>query len=211
VLRPTYPILSDRLALRPPTVADAPAIAAYKSSPDVTRWVPHGPLPVEAIAERAGRALTGLDDEGQSLNLLVHERGSGGLVGDVVLFWRSREHRAGELGYIFDPAFAGRGYATEAAREVLRLAFDKLGLHRVVGRIYAENLASARVLERLGMRREAHFLSNETLRGEWTDEIVYALLEHEWSGQRLGEVGEQIVDVLDADRQPDEIVGHLQR
>ncbi len=119
-----------------------------------------------------------------------HERSSGALVGDVVLFWRSREHRAGELGYIFDPAFAGRGYATEAAREVLRLAFDELGLHRVVGRIYAENLASARVLERLGMRREAHLVSNERLRGEWTDEVIYALLEHEWSGQRLREVGE---------------------
>ena len=63
---------------------------------------------------------------------------------------------------------------------MLRLGFDDFGLHRVIGRIDARNTASARVLERLGMRREAHFLQNEMIKGEWTDEVVFAMLEHEW-------------------------------
>jgi RimJ/RimL family protein N-acetyltransferase len=63
---------------------------------------------------------------------------------------------------------------------MLRLGFEELGLHRIMGRIDARNEPSARVLERLGMRREAHMLENEFVKGEWTDEVVYALLEHEW-------------------------------
>jgi RimJ/RimL family protein N-acetyltransferase len=181
--QPTYPIHTPRLALRPPVIGDAPAIAVYKSRPDVCRFIPHGPLSVEQIAERAARGRADLDDEGQAVNLLVHERSSGVLLGDVVLFWHSRVHRGGEIGYVFDPAHSGSGYATEAARALLAIAFEELELHRVVGRIDVRNTPSARVLERLGMRREAPFVSNEFMPGEWTDEVVYALLEDEW---RLG-------------------------
>jgi RimJ/RimL family protein N-acetyltransferase len=63
---------------------------------------------------------------------------------------------------------------------MLRLGFDELGLHRIVGRIDARNAASARLLDRLGMRREAHFAQNKILKGEWSDEVVYAILEDEW-------------------------------
>jgi RimJ/RimL family protein N-acetyltransferase len=69
------------------------------------------------------------------------------------------------------------------AGEVLRLAFEEFGRHRVIGRIDARNEASGRVVERLGMRREAHFVQNELLKGEWTDEVVYAVLDHEWQSR----------------------------
>ena len=63
---------------------------------------------------------------------------------------------------------------------MLRIGFEELGLHRIAGRLDARNEASARVLERLGMRREAHLVENEFVKGEWTDELVYAMLEQEW-------------------------------
>ena len=74
----------------------------------------------------------------------------------------------------------GQGYATEAARALLALAFESYGLHRVFGRLEARNVASARVLERIGMRREAHLVENEWIKGEWQSELVYALLAREW-------------------------------
>jgi RimJ/RimL family protein N-acetyltransferase len=103
------------------------------------------------------------------------------VVGDIILMWHSREHMAGEIGYVFDPVFAGNGYATEAARALLGLAFDQLRLHRVVARIDARNQASAAVLRRLGMRQEAYLVQNEWFKGEWTDEIDFAMLASEWS------------------------------
>ncbi len=128
-----------------------------------------------------GRACqTALGQESDRLNLAAVLAATGELVGDVSLIWRSSEHRQGEVGYIVDPAHGGNGYATEASRTLLRLGFEELALHRIVGRLDARNAPSARVLERLGMRREAHLLENEFVKGEWTDEVVYAMLEHEW-------------------------------
>jgi RimJ/RimL family protein N-acetyltransferase len=111
---------------------------------------------------------------------VVIERESGQLVGDVALHWVSAQHATGELGFIFDPAHQGRGYATEAARAFLAFGFEGMGFHRVIGRAEARNTASIRVLEKLGMRREAHFVENEWVKGEWQSELVYAMLEHEW-------------------------------
>jgi RimJ/RimL family protein N-acetyltransferase len=92
----------------------------------------------------------------------------------------SREHQQGEVGYVLHPDHQGHGFATEAATVMLRLGFEILGFHRIVGRLDARNEASARVLERLGMRREAHLRENEFIKGEWCDELVYAMLASEW-------------------------------
>jgi RimJ/RimL family protein N-acetyltransferase len=87
---------------------------------------------------------------------------------------------------VFQPRYQGRGLATEAAEVVLRLGFEGLGLHRVIGRCDALNVASARLMERLGMRREAHLVHNEIFKGSWGDELVYAMLEDEWRARVSG-------------------------
>ena len=80
------------------------------------------------------------------------------------------------------PQHQGHGYATEASAALVALAFETYDVHRVYGRLEARNLASARVLEKLGMRREAHLVENEWVKGEWQSELIYALLAHEWRG-----------------------------
>jgi RimJ/RimL family protein N-acetyltransferase len=144
-LSPRYPVLSERLSLRPLVAADTAALLAYRGRADVCRWVPFNPMGADDIAERlAGHwARVALDGEGQSLTLGVELTRTGELVGDVVLFFHSLVHRSGEIGYIFNPDYGGRGYATEAVRVLLRLAFDQLTLHRVIARIDARNTASA--------------------------------------------------------------------
>jgi RimJ/RimL family protein N-acetyltransferase len=102
-------------------------------------------------------------------------------VGEFVLFLRSVEHRGGEIGYIVHPDFQGRGLATEGARAMLQIGFETMGMHRIIARIDARNAGSARVLSRLGMRREALLLQNEWFKGEWGDEADYAMLESEWA------------------------------
>ncbi|ASW54644.1 GNAT family N-acetyltransferase [Plantactinospora sp. KBS50] len=182
MLIPDYPVRTDRLDLRPFEDGDLAALHAYLSRPDVARYLYQGPA--DDAASRAAlerkRQPTALRAAGDALNLAVVVRATGRLVGDVLLFWTNAEHRQGEIGYILHPDAGRQGYATEAARAMLRLGFDGLGLHRIVGRLDARNTASARVLERLGMRREAHLRENEYVKGEWTDEVVYALLAREW-------------------------------
>jgi RimJ/RimL family protein N-acetyltransferase len=182
-LAPEYPVRSPRLSLRPLSAADTTALLAYRSRADVCRYVPFTPMDTAIIAERLGTAWarTSLNGEGQNLTLGVEVTDTGELVGDVVLMWHSREHRGGEIGYVLNPDFSGHGYATEAVGRLLGLAFDDLGLHRVIARVDARNDASARLARRLGMRQEAYLVRNEWFKGEWTDELDFALLEEEWA------------------------------
>ncbi len=183
MLNPDYPIETPRLLLRPlDPVGDVEAVFAYQSRADVCRYVPYSPRTRAEVADRlaSGQLGSRIDAEGDVLGLAVVQRASGALIGDVMLFWRSAEHRTGEIGYVLNPDAQGHGYATEAAGALLALAFDGLGLHRVYARIDARNDASAGVLRRVGMRQEAHLRENEWFKGEWTDEIDFAILAAEW-------------------------------
>ncbi|TQM69229.1 RimJ/RimL family protein N-acetyltransferase [Actinomadura hallensis] len=187
MLRPAYPIETERLTLRPFSADDLEGLYAYQSLPEVARFLYWEPRTLEESRTflRQKMMASTIEKEGDWLVLAVVWRQTGDLMGEVNLQWRSREHRQGEIGYIFNPAFHGKGFATEAAEVVLRLGFEGLDLHRVVGRLDGRNTASARVLERLGMRREAHLRQNEMVKGEWTDEVIYAMLRHEWE-ERFG-------------------------
>jgi RimJ/RimL family protein N-acetyltransferase len=102
-----------------------------------------------------------------------------------MLFWRSREHRSGQIGYAINPAFAGQGFATEAARAALGLGFDELGLHRITAGIDERNESSVRLARRFGMRQEARFVDNEMLDGKWCTELIFAMLASEWKANPL--------------------------
>jgi RimJ/RimL family protein N-acetyltransferase len=187
MFEPAYPIRSERLLLRPFEPGDLDAIVAIHGDPEVVRYVPWDVRDraelADVLEQKAQR--TRLAAEGDGLNLAAVTAEGGDLVADMSLMWRSQVHRMGEVGYLLHPAFTGHGYATEAARALLRVGFEQVGLHRVIGRIDVRNGASARVLERLGMRREAHFVENEWFKGEWTDEIVYAMLDREWAAAQV--------------------------
>jgi RimJ/RimL family protein N-acetyltransferase len=187
-LRPSYPVRTERLLLRPLAAGDADAMLAYRGREDVAQYVPFEPMSRHDIIERlAGPwARTELTDEGQSLTLGAQVRETGELAGDVTLFWHSREHAGGEIGYVLNPLLGGRGYATEAAAVLLRLGFDGLGLHRIVARIDERNGPSVRLARRLGMRQEARLVDNEFFKGEWTTELDFAMLADEWRARHGG-------------------------
>ena len=186
MLEPTYPLRTERLDLRPYRDDDGDFLYELQKDPDTTKYLYYEPLTPERVDAALGPKLARhvLRGEGEALQLVAVLRATGERVGEATLGWPSEEHRGGEVGYLVHPAHRGRGYATEMAAEMLRLAFDDFGWHRVIGRLDARNAASAAVLERLGMRREATFRSNEFVKGEWGDEVVYALLEDEWPTSR---------------------------
>lgn len=187
-LAPEYPIRTERLLLRPiDPVADVDAIHAYLSREDVCAYIPVEPRTREQVVERytdPRRSRTVLTEPGQALSLAVVLQATGELVGDVILMWESAEHRHAEIGYVFNPAHHGNGYATEAARALLALGFDGLGLHRITARIEDLNPASAAVLRRIGMRQEAVLVENEWFKGRWSTEVDFAILEREWRAQQ---------------------------
>ena len=154
VLRPPYPVSTARLRLRPLVSADVESLVAYRSRPEVCRYVPFEPMDRDTVADRiAGRwARQEIVAEGDVLFLAVEVASLGQVVGDVMLSFTSAEHRGGEVGWVLNPDHSGRGYATEATHAVLHLAFNELGLHRVVARVDARNDPSLRLAARLGRR-----------------------------------------------------------
>jgi RimJ/RimL family protein N-acetyltransferase len=186
MVKPDYPLETPRLILRPFSIDDLDALVDIQSRPDVTRYLLYDVRDRDQVRRVLEERIRADRFERDAVDLAVVLPDTGALIGDVALFLRSREHRQGEIGYLFHPDYRGRGYATEAARALLRLGFEGYGLHRIVGRIDARNTPSARVLERLGMRREAHFVQNEIVKGEWADEVVFAMLEDEWQSRQAG-------------------------
>ena len=172
-------IETERLRLRPLRAGRPRGAARHALARGRVRWLYFEP-PTEEQTRRVdrGRARAAAGDRHGARRSSCADAGE--LVGHVTISI-DPEHRQGEIGFMFDPAHQGRGYATEAARALVAYAFEHYGVHRVYGRLEPRNEASARVLEKLGMRREAHLIENEWVKGEWQSEAVYALLAREWT------------------------------
>ena len=106
------------------------------------------------------------------------------MIGDCAFCVLTEDPRQAEIGYTLARAHQGNGLASEAVLRLLAYLFDTLGLHRVRARCDADNLASAKLLERVGMRREAHYIENAWFKGKWGSEYEYAILDKEWAQLR---------------------------
>src|SRR4051794_8606305 len=105
----------------------------------------------------------------------------GKVVGDFSLNVNIPEHLQGEVGFNFNQAYTGRGLATRGLAAALGFAFVQLGLHRITAAAFTENERAWRLMERVGMRREAYFVHDGFVRGRWVDVFGYAMLADEWS------------------------------
>lgn len=182
----TWPKQTARLSIRPVSKDDFEAVWQIRRQESVGRWMTSASQDWDQFAEM-------MSDADRMSKTLVIER-DGVIIGDLMLApedaWAQTEvaDRAkgvqAEIGWCIDPAVEGNGYATEAVRELIRIAFEDLGLRRVVALCFAANEPSWRLMERVGMRREVHTVKESLHRnGEWMDGMGYGLLVEEWREQ----------------------------
>lgn len=173
-------LTTDRLVLRDFVESDWPAVLAYQNDPRYLRlyaWTERTPDDVRAFV---GRFLDQqLETPRLKYQLAVVLRADGNLIGNVGIRMPAADSHAAEIGYELDPQHWGRGYASEAARAIVRFGFQELHLHRISARCLAENTASARVLEKLGMRLEGRLRDAEHFKNRYWDVLLYAVLAHE--------------------------------
>jgi RimJ/RimL family protein N-acetyltransferase len=117
--------------------------------------------------------------------LAVTLAGSGEVIGGCRIWIESPEHRDASIGYSLARQHWGRGYATELARGLLQFGFEALGMHRIWAIVEPENVASARVLEKVGMQREGRLRDHRYAKGRWRDSVLYAILAPEWAIGRV--------------------------
>lgn len=170
-----------RLSIRELCEADFDVVHSYASDEEVVRFLPFGPNTEDATSRFLERARAAARAKPRiEYDLAVVRSHDGRQVGAVTLRRDGPGHPQAMLGYCLSREAWGHGFATEAAAAVLRLGFEELGLHRMWAGCDPENIGSVRVLEKLGMRREAHFRQDFLGRAGYRDTLVFAILEDEW-------------------------------
>ncbi|MGW9414872.1 GNAT family N-acetyltransferase [Arthrobacter cupressi] len=174
------PLRTERLVLRRFEAGDLERFHAYQSLPATARFLLRPALSLTQAMEALGRyANFSFEKEGDWVCLAIERADEPGLIGEVVLKWLPGTGQA-EIGWIMAPEGRGHGYATEAAEAVLRLGFETLMFHRIDAKLDALNTGSAGICERLGMRLEATLVDNWHYKGQWSTELIYAMLDSEW-------------------------------
>lgn len=179
---PILPIETERLVLRLLDRADIEAVMAYHALPEVQRyldWKVRDKAEVRRALE-AMRSQRGLNRPGDILTLGVERKSDKALIGQVSLRWHDATAGQAELRFMFSPNYRRQGYAREAVRRALTFGFDEFSFHRVFARCDARNQASARLLRGIGMRLEAHYREHALFKGEWDEELHFAILDREW-------------------------------
>jgi RimJ/RimL family protein N-acetyltransferase len=182
-----WPLATERLTLRPAEASDLDATWRFRANPAVNEWMSSASPDFEVYRAK-------FEDPDRLGRTLVVEL-DGRVIGDLMLrledAWaqtevadRGRDAQA-ELGWCLDPEYTGNGYATEAVAALLDVCFTALHLHRVTANCFADNVASWRLMERLGMRRELHGVRDSLHRSRgWIDGFGYAILADEWLAVR---------------------------
>jgi RimJ/RimL family protein N-acetyltransferase len=178
--RPLLPRHTERLLLRPIKPGDEGDLLAYRSKPEVCRYIPTDPLTEQTVVEYMAERMSWTKIEADDDKIVLVVELAGQVIGDVLVRTGRLVDRQAEIGWVLNPAFQHHGYATEAARELAEMSFGELGMHRVWAQLDPRNGPSARICERLGMRHEGHLREDMWLKGAWCDAWIYAILESEW-------------------------------
>lgn len=178
----TFQLETSRLFLRPFRDDDLQDFCSYRSDPQVAEYQgwewPYDAEKAQRFLEEMQRTTPGTP--GQWYQLALERKRDAALLGDAAFRLDAGDPRQVTIGITLARPYQSQGYAREAAHRLLSYLFDDLKVHRVRADTDVENLASVRLLERLGFRREAHFVESLWFKGRWASEYWYALLEQEW-------------------------------
>ncbi|MGH8005200.1 MAG: GNAT family N-acetyltransferase [Limisphaerales bacterium] len=183
------PLETSRLILRRFVDSDLPAIFAYRNDPEVARyqsWSVTDETGLKDFIQSQKSLQPGTP--GEWFQFAIELKETKELIGDCALKVNKEDTCLGEIGFTLSRKYQGRGFAAEAVSALLDYAFTKLELHRIIAITDCENAGSVRLLERLGMRREGHFIQSVWNKGEWRDEYQYAILRDEWVQKREGKI-----------------------
>lgn len=176
------PIETERLILRNFELTDLDAVMSYYNEPDVQRYLDWKVRDKGECRQALDIMHTqvSLQRPGDTLSRAIVRKDNNVLIGQVSLRWADATAGQGELRFAMHPKFRGRGYATEAVKAMLDLAFDHFHIHRVFARLDARNNRSVKLMHRIGMRLEAHYREHALFQGEWDEELHFAILDREW-------------------------------
>lgn len=175
------PLVTQRLILRRLEPSDADAVYAYRVDPEISRFQTWEPASAEEITAFIVR-MHGMEllTPGEWFQIGIVRRDTGELVGDCGIHARADERRQVELGITLAPSFQRQGMAFEAFCALLEFLFTRTETHRVFCSVDPRNRSCLSLLQKVGMRREAHMVESLWIKGAWVDDVVFGILKEEW-------------------------------
>jgi RimJ/RimL family protein N-acetyltransferase len=172
-------ITTERLILKPVEEKYAETIFKYRSDAITNRYQGWIPKTIEDVYDFLKKISSEIDVPDTWVQFVIIEKDSMQVIGDLGIHFLDEENKQAELGFTLDKNFQGKGYATEAVKEIINYLFNTLNKHRIIGSVDPRNTNSIKLLERLSFRKEAHFKESLFINGEWADDVIYALLKRE--------------------------------
>jgi RimJ/RimL family protein N-acetyltransferase len=175
-------IATERLVLRSLRPTDAEVFFQYRSKPEISglrNWKPRIRREILKLISRQKKVEAGTPNAW--IRLAVCLKGTGTMIGDCGIRFLPPDARQAEAGFTIEPRHRGKGYATETVRALLGYAFGELHAHRVCVSVDPANEACVALMKRVGLRLEAHFRRSLLIDGTWADDLIFAMLEEEWS------------------------------
>lgn len=176
----TIPIETERLILRDIIPADRQAIFNYRSDAETNKFQSWIPKNLEEVDEFIQKNYKEFNLPETWYQILITDKETGTVIGDIGIHFFGEENKQVELGITVHKKFHGKGYASEALKGCIDFLFNDLKKHRIIASVDPENPASLRLMERIGFRKEAHFVKSLFWKNKWVDDVIYALLEEEW-------------------------------
>jgi RimJ/RimL family protein N-acetyltransferase len=172
---------TDRLILRDFKATDWKDVHEYAIDPDVVKFMEWGPNTVEQTQFFVDVAIEKQREKPrQTFEFAVVLKESAKLIGAAGLRVNAGNDRCADIGYCYNQKYWRKGYSTEACLRLMKMGFDELELHRIYATCDLENIGSAGVLKKCGMRQEAHFVQDKNIKGRWRDTLLFAILDEEW-------------------------------
>lgn len=182
-----FPIETRRLLIRPYEDKDLEDIFEYSDTSDfwLMRTLPWQPTREGVKKFWDSRRVLDTSNLIDQIDLVVEWKEKNKVIGNIgIIISKNIENKQGTINWLLGNKFQGQGLASEAARSLLTFGFDSLGLHRISAGTSRDNIRSWLLMERIGMRREAHFKQSELVNGEWQDEFIYGILAEEWHSKK---------------------------
>ncbi|MFN8657042.1 MAG: GNAT family N-acetyltransferase [Candidatus Obscuribacterales bacterium] len=178
-------IETANLQLRDFKQTDWKEVHKYSVDPEVVKYMEWGPNTTEQTLAFIDRVLLAQRANPRTIfEFAVIHREEERLIGACGIRVAQFDPRQADLGYCFNRSYWGLGFGSEAAQALIDFGFDKLKLHRAWATCDAENVGSARVLRKCGMRQEGHFIKDKNIKGHWRDTLLFAMLREEWDARR---------------------------
>lgn len=171
---------TERLIIRPISLNDKNEIFEYRSDAETNKYQGWIPKNIDDVETFIGKISKNIDEPETWFQFVIIKRENHKIIGDLGIHFYDFDNKQVEIGCTLNKNFQNKGYATESLKKVIDFLFNELKKHRIISSIDPENKSSIRLVERIGFRKEAHFVKSLFLNGKWVDDLIFALIEKDW-------------------------------